>query len=121
MRWALLTVALVLLNLSLTFVSIWPTLGVQASAQLSVEAALLVLGLAVVRAWRGQPVSARTRGLLAATWVLLVIGRYIDVTTRSLYGRSVNLYWDLEAAAGCGRDVRVRQPIRRCWRPWWAA
>ena len=102
MRWALLTVALVLLNLSLTFVSIWPTLGVRASAQLSLEAALLVLGLAVVRAWRGQPVSARTRGLLAAIWVLLVIGRYIDVSTRSLYGRSVNLYWDLKLLPDVG-------------------
>ena len=94
MRWALLTVALVLLNLSLTFVSVWPTLGVRASAQLSLEAALLVLILALVRAWRGQPVSARARGLLAAFWVVLVIGHYIDVSTRSLYGRSVNLYWD---------------------------
>ena len=52
MRWALLTVALVLLNLSLTFVSIWPTLGVRASAQLSLEAALLVLVLAARRKLR---------------------------------------------------------------------
>ena len=102
MRWALLTVALVLLNLSLTFVSVWPTLGVRAGAQLSLEAALLVLGLAVVRAWRGQPVSARTRGILAAIWVMLVIGRYVDVSTRSLYGRSVNLYWDLKLLPDVG-------------------
>ena len=102
MRWALLAVALVLLNLSLTFVSIWPTLGVRASAQVSLEAAVLVLGLAVVRAWRGQPVSARTRGVLAAIWVVLVIGRYIDVSTRSLYGRGVNLYWDLKLLPDVG-------------------
>ncbi len=110
MRWALLAVALVLLNLSLTFVSIWPTLGVRASAQVSLEAAVLVLGLAVVRAWRGQPVSARTRGVLAAIWVVLVIGRYVDVSTRSLYGRSVNLYWDLKLLPDVGRDVRLRRP-----------
>ena len=111
MRWALLTVALVLLNLSLTFVSIWPTLGVRASAQLSLEAALLVLVLAVVRAWRGQPVSARARGLLAAIWVVLVIGRYVDVSTRSLYGRSVNLYWDLKLLPDVGAMfAAVAQP-----------
>jgi Sulfatase len=102
MRWALLTVALVLLNLSLTFVSVWPTLGVRASAQVSLEAAVLVLGLAAARAWRGRPVSARSRGLLAAIWVVLVIGRYVDVTTRSLYGRSVNLYWDLKLLPDVG-------------------
>ena len=117
MRWALLTVALVLLNLSLTFVSVWPTLGVRASAQLSLEAALLVLILAVVRAWRGEPVSARARGLLAAIWVVLVIGHYIDVSTRSLYGRGVNLYWDLKLLPDVGAMfatvARPADPVRR--------
>src|SRR5205823_3332376 len=28
-------------------------------------------------------------------WTLLVLGRYADVTAPALYGRDVNLYWDL--------------------------
>ena len=28
-------------------------------------------------------------------WVVLVISRYADVTTPALYGREVNLYWDV--------------------------
>ena len=52
-RWARLAAALVLLNASLTFVSVWPTLAVRPSAHLSFEAALLVLGIAIAwtRAW----------------------------------------------------------------------
>ena len=34
----------------------------------------------------------RTLGVLLS---LLVVGRYVDVTARSLYGRDINLYWDL--------------------------
>ena len=32
---------------------------------------------------------------MAAVWVLLVIGHYADVTTPALYGRDINLYWDV--------------------------
>ena len=32
---------------------------------------------------------------MAVFWVVLVIGRYAAITTRSLYGRDINLYWDL--------------------------
>src|SRR5439155_7995703 len=28
-------------------------------------------------------------------WLVLTIGRYADVTAPALYGRDVNLYWDL--------------------------
>jgi Sulfatase len=38
-----------------------------------------------------SPVALR---VLAAIWVVLMIGRYEDVTARSLYGRDINLYWD---------------------------
>lgn len=34
--------------------------------------------------------------LLSAGWVALGIGRYLDVTAPALYGREVNLYWDLQ-------------------------
>ena len=32
---------------------------------------------------------------LSAVWVLLVIGHYAEVTAPALYGRDINLYWDL--------------------------
>ena len=30
----------------------------------------------------------------AALWLLLIVGRYAEVTTTSLYGRDINFYWD---------------------------
>ena len=94
LKWTVLASALVLLNLSLTFVNVWPTLSVRFTADLSLEAAALVLAFVAVRRWLGAPSQTALRGL-GATWVLLVIGRYADVTARSLYGRELNLYWDL--------------------------
>src|SRR5262245_30240241 len=93
LRWAVLAVALAVLNLSLTFVNVWPTLFIQFKTALSLEAAALVLALVALRRWRGAP----RRGVLrafGALWVVLIIGRYLDVTSRSLYGRDINLYWD---------------------------
>ncbi|MCC7181880.1 MAG: sulfatase-like hydrolase/transferase [Acidobacteria bacterium] len=81
------------------------------SDQVSVEAALLVLGLALASAWRSR-VALPTCRALAALWVVLVIGRYADVTTRSLYGRGVNLYWDLRLLPDVGAMfASVAQPV----------
>ena len=38
----------------------------------------------------------------AVVWVLLIVGRYVDVTTRALYGRDVNPYWDLRHVPSVG-------------------
>src|SRR5262249_14541262 len=32
---------------------------------------------------------------LAALWIVLAAGRYAEVTAPALYGRDINLYWDL--------------------------
>jgi len=101
-RWALLAAALTLLNVSVTFVNIWPTLAVRSSRLLSLEAALLVLGVALARGWRGRALSNRALRVLGILWVVLVLGRYIDVTARSLYGRSVNLFWDFKLLPDVG-------------------
>lgn len=90
----MLAVALVLLNVSLTFGNIWPTLSVRLTSVLSVEPAFCVLAILAARRWLGGPSRGFLRAL-AALWVVLVIGHYADVTTRSLYGRDINLYWDL--------------------------
>ena len=93
LQWSLLAGALALLNASLTFENLWPTLSVRLTAALSIEVALCVLAIMVAaRSFRTpSPVVLR---VLAALWVVLMIGRYEDVTARSLYGRDINLYWD---------------------------
>jgi hypothetical protein len=98
-----LAAALALLNASLTFVSIWPTLAVKPSFRLSFEAAALVLGVTLAAARRFAPLSARTVRVVAVLWVVLIASHYLDVSTRSLYGREVNLYWDLQLLPDVGR------------------
>src|SRR5688572_23488358 len=93
-HWAVLAGALALLNFSLTFDNVWPTLAIKGSAALSVELAGAVLALVLAARWSGRT-SSRVLRVFAGGWVLLVVGRYIDVTARSLYGRDINLYWDL--------------------------
>jgi hypothetical protein len=93
-RWLVLVCALALLNASLTFSNVWPTPAVEWTGALSIELAAGVLGLVVTRRLFGSP----SRGLLhalAVVWLLLVIGRYADVTAPAIYGREVNLYWDV--------------------------
>jgi sulfatase-like protein len=113
-RWSVLAAALVLLNLSLTFVNVWPTLFVRLTTAVSIEAALLVLLIVVTRARIGPPPRAVLR-MLGVLWVVLVVGRYADVTSRSLYGRDINLYWDVRYMPDVGSMLAVVA------NPWWVA
>ena len=99
--WAGVILVLALFNLSVTFRNVWPTLSIRPTGDLSLELALAVIALLVIR-WRtgGVPVVA-LRGL-AVAWVLLIAGRYVDITTRSLYGRDINVYWDLRHVPSVG-------------------
>src|SRR5690242_5589357 len=94
-RWLTVAAALLLLDISLSFENLWPTPAIRWSGGLSIEAALRVLGLAVVVGWRRESLSRPRLRAISAVWALLVIGRYADVTAPALYGREVNLYWDL--------------------------
>ncbi|QQS53902.1 MAG: hypothetical protein IPM89_13835 [Candidatus Competibacteraceae bacterium] len=85
--------ALLLLNSALTFQNRWPTVGVRWVPELSLELAILLLALAVLAAWRGVP-GRTVRNILFGGFLLLVLGRYLDVTVPALMGRSINLYWD---------------------------
>src|SRR5439155_758915 len=58
-----------------------------------VEAAAVVLLMAIAGRWRGAPSRAVIR-MVTALWVVWTIGRYAEVTAPALYGRPVNLYWD---------------------------
>ncbi len=93
--------ALVLLNASLTFQNLWPTPAVRVTRTLSMEAALFVLALVLAHRCLGAPSRATLRWL-AAGWVVLAIGRYVDVTSMGLFGRQINLYWDLRLLPNVG-------------------
>ena len=88
-----LAIALLLLDASLTFENIWPTPAIRWSGELSIELAALLLFLGVAR--RAPGTSPRAARWLALLWLILFLGHYADVTAPALYGRDVNLYWDL--------------------------
>jgi len=103
-----LAVSLFVLNASLTFENIWPTLKIRWGSALSFELAVCVLLLAVVHRWAGR----LARRALPAIWVVLVAGHYLDVTAPGLYGREFNLYWDSQHL-GNVTAMLVRDA------PWW--
>jgi len=94
--------ALVLLNVSVTFVSVWPTLGVRPTGLVSLDVAALVLLVAAAWHWRRAPLSRAGLGWLSALWVVLILARYAEVISRSLYGRSFSLYWDVQLLPDVG-------------------
>jgi phosphatidylglycerophosphate synthase len=112
--YAKLLVALVLLNACLTFENVWPTPGVRWGNTLSIEVAAALLILAAFERWRPKLPQARLR-VLAGIWVVLVIGRYGDVTAPALYGRDVNLYWDLPHVSNVAEMLAQATP------PWLVA
>ena len=100
-RWLAVALAIVLLNISLSFANIWPTLGIRLTGDLSAEAALCVFALVLARSLWGGPSRAALRWV-AVLWLLLMVGRYAEVTTTSLYGRDINLYWDVRHMPSVG-------------------
>jgi hypothetical protein len=94
MRWVALCTAVLLLDVSLTFTNIWPTPAISWHGALSIELAVCLLALAGARRWFGAPPRALL-ACLSVLWIVLVVGRYAEVTAPALYGRDVNLYWDL--------------------------
>lgn len=99
--------SLVLLNASLTFENVWPTPAIRFGYALSIELAVCILLLAAAYRWAG-----RLTRILAAFWVVLVVGRYLAVTGPGLYGREFNLYWD-SAHLGNVAAMLARAA------PWW--
>jgi Sulfatase len=105
-----LAVAIFLLNVSLTFQSAWPTPGIRWRGMLSIELAAFILVLVAGSRWLGAP-SRRALWWLAAVWSALVLGHYAEVTASALYGREINLFWDLrfvpDVAALLARPERL--------------
>lgn len=109
-RWVGFAAALLLLNLSLTFRNIWPTPAITWHGDLSIELTLCVLGLLIAARWLGPPSRTALRAL-AVVWMLFVIGHYADVTAPALYGRDVNLYWDLQHVSNVASMLAVAAPV----------
>lgn len=96
-RWAGLAAALCLLNVVLTLHNVWPTPAVrlaQPVPELSIELMLVLLAALAWGARRGA-LPAWLPTVLAVAWLLLAVARYFEITAPALYGRPVNLYWDL--------------------------
>ncbi len=85
--------ALLLLNSLLSFENWWPTPGIKPDARLAPEFVGLWLLLLALVAIRGR-LSSRALSALALAYLMLILGRYGDVTVPALFGRSLNLYWD---------------------------
>ena len=92
--WLALPVSLWVLNVALSFHNQWPTPWVAIGHELSLEVVLLVFALGAWAEYRGAP-SRLAQHWLAIALVLLCLGRYAEVTAPALYGRPINLYWDL--------------------------
>lgn len=93
-RAIVLLVALWVLNAMLTFHNVWPTVFIRPSYEFSIELAGILLLLLWWQRMRGA-LPRRLPTVLAILFVLGAIGRYAEVTAPALYGREVNLYWDL--------------------------
>ena len=97
----MLALALALLNAALTLGNIWPTPFVRLTGDVSAELAVCLLALVLCRGW--VAVHHRvTLGVLSIAWLLLLVGRYAAITSQSLWGRDINLYWDLPHVPAVG-------------------
>ena len=111
MQWLVLAFAVLLLNAALTFHNVWPTPWIVPTVEVSVELGVLLLGLVACVAWRGT-LPRGVRIVLAVVLLLLVIGRYAEVTAPALYGRPVNFYWDAQHLPAVGEMLAKVAP-------WW--
>jgi hypothetical protein len=103
--------ALLLLNAMLSFSTWWPTPGVVLDRRLAPEFVWTWVLLLAWVAWRGG-LSGRALMVFTGCYALLVLGRYADVTTPSLFGRPINLYWD-------GMQVPRFLWVSAQEMPWW--
>jgi hypothetical protein len=95
--WGRAAAALVFLNASLTFGNVWPTPWIRPEARLSVEVAAALL-LAPLISRRSMPY-----GFVSSVWTFLVLCHYANVTAPGLYGREVNLFWDVRHVSNVAR------------------
>lgn len=89
-----LLLALAFLNMSLSFMAVWPTILVKPDWLLAPEFILLVGALSLWLAMRGQKPAPQAAGWLAGFYLVMVVAHYADVVVPNVLGREINLYWD---------------------------
>ena len=94
-RWLMAATGLFGLNVALTLQDLWPTPAVQWAGEVSIEVVALLLLIALARVLFGLSCTPLVTRLLAGLLVMLTLGRYAAITAPALYGRPINLYWDL--------------------------
>lgn len=90
--------AFLLLNAALSFSTWWPTPFIVLDARLAPEFVGLWCVLLVPALWRRgteSPWTGRGLQIITGGYLLLMLGRYLDVTIPALFGRPINAYWDL--------------------------
>ncbi len=93
-RWPWATLgAAVVLNACLAFENLWPTPAIKPVAQLAPEF-LALWTLLLLAALAGLAERRWLITALAAGYLTLVVGRYVDVTAPALYGRPLSWHWD---------------------------
>lgn len=90
-----LVVALFVLNSAFTFHNLWPTPWPTLRAEVSPELVIGVLLLVLYKRWRPQPLPMSARAVLTAFAFAMTVGRYLEVSAPALFGRGINLYWDV--------------------------
>jgi hypothetical protein len=88
-----LLLALFLSNSALVFHNHWPTAGVRWVPELSLDLVILLGGLVLLATWR--PLGRGVRGIVLVLYLILMLGRYLDVTAPALLGRPIDLYWEI--------------------------
>jgi len=93
-RHATLWFAIVLLNGSVTFYNVWPTPKIRWQWHVSAEMAAGVCLFAALTRVRGR-LGTRILAWTAGCWAALIVGRYAETVAPALYGREINLFWDV--------------------------
>ena len=97
-RWLVMTkvaLALLVLNFLTSFNNVWSTPFVRPDTRIGPELVGLWLILLLLVAVFGRVGRGAIAGL-TGVFLLVVIGRYADVTVPAWLGRKVNLYWDAQ-------------------------
>jgi len=108
-RWVALAAAIVLLDASVTFANIWPTPAISWAGAVSVELAAAMLAIALIGERR--PLRRHLLAGVSLMWTALALGRYADVTAPALYGRDINLYWDIRYMPDVVRMITRVTPL----------
>jgi len=109
-RLLVMLVACLGLNAALTLQNVWPTLWVEPGRGVSVELLAVLAIVAVLLEWRPR-LGGGWAWSVAAVLFLLMLGRYFAVTAHALFGRSINLYFDLPYLPAVAAMAAESQPI----------